>query len=148
MRLILIIFCIALLSTDCASKKSLAPKQQKENSIVFIYKQHTRGFYREYHFQDNGIKTYSKYGADDFDEMDIIPIQWTTCLNLLNDIDLSSINQLEPPSNLRHTDRVHHAELSIVINGETFRSNNFDHQNPPKAIKPLVDHLVRMVRKD
>ena len=148
MRSILILFCFALMSTECASKNSLATKQQKENSIIFIYKQYTRGFYREYHFQENGIKTYSKYGANDFEESDIIPIQWTTCLNLLYDIDLGTINQLEPPSSLRHTDRVHHAELSVVINGDTFRSNNFDHQNPPKAIKLLVDHLVHMVRKD
>lgn len=148
MRSILILFCFALMSTDCDSKKSLAAKQQKENSIIFIYKQYTRGFYREYHFQENGIKIYSKYGADDFEEMDIIPIQWTVSLNLLNDIDLVTINQLEPPSSLRHTDRVHHAELSIVINGNTFRSSNFDHQNPPKAIKLLVDHLVQMVRRD
>lgn len=145
MRILLILVCFTLLSTQCASKKNTISKSNKEEKIVFIYKHYTRGFYREYHIKEKKIRTINDYQKTNFIDKETIPLDWATCLNFLSSIDLKTINQLESPSNLRQTDRVHHAEISIIINDTIFRSNSFDHENPPKALKPLVDNLIYMV---
>lgn len=145
MRILILLACCLLLSTQCASKKSARIEALANDTIEFVYKKHTRGFYREYHVRKNNIITYLDYNKTTSESKKTIPLDWVTCLNLLTPLDLEGISTLQPPSDLRATDRVLHAEVIITINDNTFRSSNFDHGNPPEIIKPLVDHLIYMV---
>ena len=38
--------------------------------------------------------------------------------------------------------REEYKELTLIINNTTFKSRGFDHGNPQKEIKPLVNHLL------
>jgi hypothetical protein len=148
MRAIILVGYFLLFSAQCASKKSAINETLQDDSIAFVYKQYTRGFYREYHIKKNTITSYIDYKKTSSETQKTIPMDWATCLELLTALDLNAINALNAPSDLRRTDKVHHAEITITIHPNTFRSSNFDHGNPPKAIKPLVDHLVYMITKD
>jgi hypothetical protein len=52
------------------------------------------------------------------------------------------MSQLIAPSNLRKSDRVPFAHLSIIKKGDTLKSIDFDHKNPPKELKELVDLIL------
>ena len=61
-------------------------------------------------------------------------------------INLSEISDLEAPSNRRYTDGALSAKFSIKKAQQTFFSSNFDHENPPKELKPLYD-LLKLYKK-
>ena len=148
MRIIIFLTFFSLFSTQCASKKTGINGQYSKDSIVFIYKHYTRGFYKEYHINKNTITTYLNHNKTISENQKTVPFDWTTCLRLVTDLELDSISTLESPSNLRHTDQVHFAEVTITIGQATYRSSSFDHGNPPASLKPLVDHLIYMATID
>ena len=143
MKFLLSIFCFISLNTQCATKKiNDYDKITTKKEAVFIYKYYTRGFYKEHQISEEKIKTYLDYQKKEFTQKAVTPIDWLKCLELLTEIDLAGFEKLEPPSGLRHSDKVQHAELTIKINNTTFKSRSFDHGNPPKDIKRLVNHLL------
>ena len=146
MKTLLSFICLALLSTECVSKKTLDNQVDPNNKeIVFVYKYYTRGFYKEHHVGQEKIITFLDYAKTKFTEKDVIPMDWANAINLLTKIDLTAFENLEAPSSLRHTDHVQHGELTIKINNTTFRSRNFDHGNPPEKIKSIVTQLLTMI---
>ena len=70
--------------------------------------------------------------------------EWKACINLVDAIDLKSISKLTAPSDLRYTDRVPYAYLSVIKKGDTIKSIDFDHKNPPIELKQLVEHIISM----
>ena len=142
MKFLLSIFCFTLLNTQCATKKLNNSEHTSKKEVVFLYKHHTRGFYKEHHITEENIKTYLDYQKKEFTKKEMTPMDWAKCLELLTKIDLDEFVKLEAPSGLRHADKAQHAELELKINKTTLRSREFDHGNPPKEIKPLVNHLL------
>ena len=60
------------------------------------------------------------------------------------EIDLDAMRKLVPPSTESHTDRAMIGSLSINKNGKYYKSSTFDHGNPPKEIKELIDALFEL----
>lgn len=143
MKLMLSLLCFTFLNTQCATKNinDLGTTSDDKNAI-FEYKYYTRGFYKEHHISEEKIITYLDYKKEKFVEKKITPLDWAKCLELLTQIDFDGFENLNAPSGLRHTDKVQHAELTLKINNSTFKSRAFDHGNPPKDLKSLVDHLL------
>lgn len=143
MKFLFTFICFAFVNTQCASKRIKSSEKITENKkAIFIYKHYTRGFYEEHHIKEDKILTYLDYQKKRFTEKEMAPMDWAKCLELLTKIDLDEFVKLEAPSGLRHSDKVQHAELELKINKTTLRSREFDHGNPPKEIKPLVNHLL------
>ena len=146
MKYIITIFCLTLLNTDCAPNKTkLGTLSPKAENTVFIYKKYSRGFYSEFHIGEEKIISYLNYQKTKVSEKITEKKDWEYCLKLLNNIDLKGFSDLEAPSNLRQTDRVLHGTLSIEIFEKDFKAScHFDHGNPPKKIKALVEHLLHI----
>lgn len=148
MKFLLTFFCITILSTQCVSNKLHKQSNNDNRKVVMVYKYYTRGYYKEHHVQQNKVKTFLDYAKSKFTYREVVPIDWAKALDLLNRIDFKEFENLEAPSNDRHTDQVQHGELTIKINTSTFRSRSFDHGNPPDQIKALVTHLLYMSEGD
>ena len=143
MKFLFTLICFVFVNTKCASKRIKSSENITENKkAVFIYKHYTRGFYKEHHIKEDKILTYLDYQKKEFTEKEMTPMDWAKCLELLTKIDLVGFEKFEAPSDLRFGDAAQNAELTIVINNTTFKSRGFDHGNPPKEIKPLVNHLL------
>lgn len=142
MKFLLSLFCFTLLNTQCATKKINNSENTSKKEVVFVYIHHTRGFYKEYHITEENVKTYLDYQKKEFTEKEMTPMDWAKCLELLTKIDLVGFEKFEAPSDLRFGDAAQYAELTLIINNTTFKSRGFDHGNPPKEIKPLVNHLL------
>lgn len=69
--------------------------------------------------------------------------QWNEIKEFVSKIDVNEVQNLTAPSERSHTDRSLVATLSIIIEDKTYESVNFDHGNPPKEIKPLIQYLFQ-----
>jgi heat shock protein HslJ len=60
---------------------------------------------------------------------------------ILSKIDATTIEKIKPPSTAHQYDGAAGAVLSIIVGKKTYHSPTFDHGNPPKELKELVEKL-------
>tara|TARA_B110000003_G_scaffold107036_1_gene109401 strand:- start:3629 stop:4075 length:447 start_codon:yes stop_codon:yes gene_type:complete len=141
----LLIICLTLIVLACNTAKLSTDNNLdvfEQNQLKLIYQAHTRGFFEEVSITEKSIVLLNNRRRIN-PVIDSITIEkWKACLDLVNTIDLKSMNQLIAPSNLRKSDRVPFAHLSIIKKGDTLKSIDFDHKNPPKELKELVDLIL------
>jgi len=73
--------------------------------------------------------------------------QWNQLVTMIADLNLSSIDQLEVPSNDRASDRTGTAALIIKTNNQEFESVLFDAGNPPLELQKLVNYIIGLLEK-
>ena len=71
--------------------------------------------------------------------------QWNHLVTMIADLNLSSIDQLEVPSNDRASDRTGTAALIIKTNNQEFESVLFDAGNPPLELQKLVNYIIDLI---
>jgi len=72
--------------------------------------------------------------------------EWETLIQLLNDINLSNIKNLTSPSSNSAVDAALQATLSIAKNSTIYTSQTFDHGNPPKELKPVLEKIFSILK--
>ena len=63
---------------------------------------------------------------------------------LLLDIDLSSLGDLPVPSKRHQFDGAQVASLKITTEHQVYTRPSFDHDNPPVALRPLIDFILAL----
>lgn len=141
----LLITCLTLIVLACNTAKLSTDNNLdafEQNQLKLIYQAHTRGFFEEVSITEKSIVLLNNRRRIN-PVIDSITIEkWKACVDLVYTIDLKSMSQLIAPSNLRKSDRVPFAHLSIIKKGDTLKSIDFDHKNPPKELKELVDLIL------
>ena len=61
---------------------------------------------------------------------------------LVEDLDLTLINDLDVPSKRHRFDGAMLALVKVQIGEKIYESVPFDHNNPPEQLRPLVDYLI------
>lgn len=141
----LLITCFTLIILTCNSAKvsnDYSLEVFGQNELKLIYQAHTRGFFEEVSITEKSMVFLNNRNRINPINGSVTSEEWKVCIDLVDTIDLKSISQLTAPSNLRKTDRVPFAHLSIIKNGDTIKSSDFDHKNPPKELKELVDLII------
>ena len=141
----LLITCLTLIVLACNSTKVSNDSTLEEfgkNELKLIYQAHTRGFFEEVSITEKSMVFLNNRKRINPVNGSITSEEWKACIDLVDTIDLKSMSQLTAPSNLRKTDRVPFAYLAIIKKGDTLKSSDFDHKNPPKELKELVDLIL------
>lgn len=97
------------------------------------------------------IATSTKINYKDFEAHKEIVLTtgfWNEIIEISKKINLSNIHNFSPPTDNRTVDAALHATLSIHIDHTIYKSQTFDHGNPPKELKPLVDKLFSILKKE
>ncbi|WP_299526351.1 hypothetical protein [uncultured Lutibacter sp.] len=66
---------------------------------------------------------------------------WEEITTIVEQINLSEIENFNPPTSDRNVDAALHATLSITIGNQIYESQTFDHGNPPEELKSLIETL-------
>tara|TARA_B110000208_G_scaffold132430_1_gene160404 strand:+ start:46 stop:495 length:450 start_codon:yes stop_codon:yes gene_type:complete len=144
MKLLLTYFTFIVLS--CNSTKSTNDNRPlnelKSDKLSLIYKAHTRGFFEEVSISESSVVLFKDYEKLKPITGTISEKEWKTCIDLVSSMELKSIGQLTAPSSLRQTDRAAYANLIVIKKGDTIKSSDFDHKNPPFELKQLVEHIL------
>ena len=141
----LLITCLTLIVLACNSAKlsnDYALEEFEQNELKLIYQAHTRGFFEEVSITEKSMVFLNNRKRINPINSSITSKEWKACINLVDAIDLKSISKLTAPSDLRYTDRVPYAYLSVIKKGDTIKSIDFDHKNPPIELKQLVEHII------
>ncbi len=112
--------------------------QTNTDTMVINYNAKTRGSFITLVATSNKI---SYKDRETTKEINTTSKFWQEVINCVKPINLSEIENLTPPSSDRQVDAALHATLSITKNAKTYVSKTFDHGNPPKELKPLIETL-------
>lgn len=112
---------------------------QKYNVIEFEYIASTRGVLNQVIIKKDSstIKTLNQTKI-----IKTSPEKWSKLLSLVKIIDLNTLKDLEAPSDKRFSDAALSAHLNIITIAKKYESSDFDHDNPPKEIKKIVNELT------
>ncbi|MDR5591529.1 hypothetical protein [Christiangramia sp. SM2212] len=110
----------------------------------FSYETFTRGSSTMYTVTPNQITVKSTGLNKNENSNSISSEEWSELINIAGEIDAAKMSQLKAPSDSRASDAALHAILSVRKNDTIYKTNSFDHGNPPEEVKPLVEAILRL----
>lgn len=117
---------------------------EQNKDISFAYETITRGARANYIMNMEEIKVV-KTGSDEVKNSAKMTVKdWNSLLEKMKEVDVPNISKLVPPSDKRTYDGAAHAILTIKMGEKVYKSNSFDHGNPPSEIKSLVKAILRL----
>ncbi len=118
---------------------------QEMNSIdSFSYETFTRGSSTMYVVTPDNVKVKSTGLNSNENSNNITSKEWNSLIEIAKNMDASKMSQLDAPTDSRASDRALHAILSLRKNDTVYKTNSFDHGNPPAEVKPLVEAILRL----
>ena len=124
--------------------ETCSQNNNQDEDISFTYETITRGSRINYTLTKEEIKVVKNLGTETKASQEMTAKEWSGLMDKLKEIDVPNINKLVPPSDKRTFDGAAHAILSINVGDKKYKSNSFDHGNPPAALKPLVKAILRL----
>ena len=138
MKISIIAFIFMFLAAnDCTN-------QDKDSVTSLNYETFTRGSSTMYNVTPEMIEIKSTGLNKSESSLQISEEEWKGLLEKLQKIDASKINQLKAPTDSRASDAALHAILSVRKNDTIYKTNSFDHGQPPTEIKPLVEAILTL----
>ena len=118
-------------------------KTTQTDSISFKYTAITRGSYTMVKAEKDAV-TYQLSRTSKEETKACSKEDWETLKKLADNIDISTIDKLEPPSKAHQYDGAAIANLTITVGDKTYQTQSFDAGNPPKEIADIVSHLLSL----
>jgi len=138
MKLTFLAFVLIMFSAnDCSNAEPASVES-------FSYETFTRGSTTMYMVTPNQIEIKSTGVNAGENIVDITEAEWDVLLETASKIDVSKMSQLKAPTDSRTSDAALHAILSVRKNDTIYKTNSFDHGNPPLEVKPLVQAILRL----
>ncbi|TXE13198.1 META domain-containing protein [Seonamhaeicola algicola] len=114
-------------------------------SINFEYTQTSRGYFKQIKIDNNFAKISTTREAEG-EKKRYTKSKWETLKNLIDSIDLKTLDTLQPPSKKHQFDGAALAKLTITLNGETYETQPFDHENPHPKIAKVVKEILSIAQ--
>ena len=66
--------------------------------------------------------------------------------NLLSQINIVELGNLKIPSTKSYSDAALQASFKVISGEKTYKTQTFDHGNPPKKLKAIIEKLFEIVK--
>lgn len=119
-------------------------KSRQAETMNITYRASTRGFFEMIWIEGNVLKYTNDRNLKEISRHMLSAEQLSELIALYNDLDLQSIPSLQPPTKTFQHDAAAMATLEITDGEAVYKTNGFDHGNPPKPIALFVDKVVSM----
>ena len=113
-----------------------------QDSTKITYQAATRGFFMRLWIEGDSITISNDHSLKTSTTYPFPQEEKESFLNLLNEVDETSLPELEVPTTTFQYDAAQMAWLEISKGQETYKTNIFDHGKPPKPITELVEKLL------
>lgn len=120
-----------------------ATLRQAQDDIHIVYEASSRGYFEKIEVNKADLSV-AKDRSGNATKTTCSKEDWDTIISELSKIDAEKVSTLEAPTNYRFSDGAAHATLTIKYKDKEVTSNTFDHKNPPKELKALVDKILLM----
>ena len=138
MKLIFALLFPILMAETCSQNN------EQNKDISFTYETMTRGSRANYTLTKEEIKVVRNMGGETKASEKMTSKDWDNLLEKMEEVDVPNIHKLKPPSDKRTFDGAAHAILTIQKGDKVYKSNSFDHGNPPSELKSLVKAILRL----
>lgn len=126
--------------------KTVLITAKQDNLYIIDYTAQSRGLFQQIIISDQIVSIQkdrnSKPISHPYSNSD-----WAKLITLLDNVNIESISKLEPPSKAHQYDGAAIATLKITYKGKTYKTQSFDHGNPPKKIEALVNEILSISQK-
>jgi hypothetical protein len=126
------------------TKATIIKHTQKKIEIAkkISYLAVSRGFYLSVIVGSDSISFTNNRQVDSVVVYAIPHGEKETLTNLINDIDETSLPNLEAPSTKHQFDGAAIAALEVTTANNSYKTIAFDHGNPPVSIKSLIEKML------
>lgn len=125
---------------NATSKMEKRSSSQDEMNIA--YRASTRGFFEMIWIEGQVLKYTTDRNLEDIQRFKMSDEQRSELIALYKNVDVESLSSLKPPSKTFQYDAAAFATLEISEGENTYKSNGFDHGNPPKPIALFVEKIL------
>ena len=126
------------------NEKNMLTAFKTQSNMMVSYQASTRGFFEKIWINQEHINFSNDYNLAVSQSSEYPNTEWSELKGMIDEIALDSLPKLQPPSKTNQHDAAPAASLQIELNGESFRTPNFDHGNPPKSIENIVNKVLSM----
>jgi len=147
---VIFILGVSFLFISCKEKEGSLSQHfstTQEKNILIEYKAFSRGYFMAISIDENLIKKYKDRTLKEFHSQKCSEQNWASILLYLDTIAVEKIDRLTAPENKSSLDRKAQAQLKIISGKNTYTSVSFDHGNPPKELKLLVDTILSLTEQ-
>lgn len=144
MKTITMILLTIFLGKSCSNEV-----QNDINNAVLQYHAHTRGFHLKI-IVNKQVATISQGRTPETMSQKQIKISdsdWKELLSLFEKTNLESLSDLKDPTQKRFYDGAAIADLKVKYQDKNYETQAFDHGNPPREIKDLVNKIVALANE-
>lgn len=138
MKIILFLLFPILMAETCSQNK------YQDKDITLTYETIKRGSRENYTLTKDEIIVVKNTGDETKVSDKITSNDWEYLMDKMKEIEVAKINQIKPPSDKRTFDGAAHAIITIKVGEKVYKSNSFDHGNPPPELKSLVKAILRL----
>ncbi len=135
MKVILILVNLIIFNKGCMVSKI------NEDAISFEYSAMSRGQFLEIKVTKKTISI-QKNRSDVAILKPIEEKQWKALINATKFITIENIPTLKAPSEKRFFDGAAIGNLTVIYEGTIYKTERFDHGNPPKEIAKLIKEML------
>ena len=156
MKFLFSLFAVIMLNESCNSTKetSLNPKEAEvsvsnkkmqdslKNTMAIKYRASTRGFFEVIEIEGDSLSFTNDYNLKKVHTFVIPEKEKEELDKLLNEIDITTLPNIEPPSKTHQYDAAPAAFLEVTKGDDVYMTPSFDHGNPPKTITDIVEKIL------
>ncbi len=146
-KLLPLLLITVLFAAGCASKSSKL-KSKPVDLITIEYKAITRGVEKSVVISKGESLTTDSYGGGEEVKggRSVNDSEWKLLQDEVNIIDLTTLQNITPPSTKHQFDGALAAYIKIITSKGTYQTATFDHGNPPAELKPLIEAIINLSR--
>ena len=155
MKLLLCVLLMFISTNECGTQKQQFRQQNRREAIVkektqkkteileeITYLAVSRGLYLSITIVNDSI-SFTNNSQVKSEAVYVIPqSEKEVLISLISDINEKSLPHLEAPSKMHQFDGAAIATLELTSTNNSYKTVAFDHGNPPKPIKAVVEKML------
>ena len=135
MKYLFILLSFIFIDNGCSNSKI------NQESLSVEYSALSRGIYKQIKISKKSISVTNARGTTPITQT-CSEASWETIIKAVKPINVENIPNLKAPTEKRFYDGAAIAHLTIIYEGKTYKTEPFDHGNPPKEIEELVKEIL------
>lgn len=151
MKLLMSIVALVVFSDQCGQRNDTPQTDSQftaaQEELTIIYEAQSRGFYEKVWVDQSGISFADHRDLSNVKTRPISKTDWGELVALKNTLNLKTLPNLKAPSQKRFSDGAAIGRLTIKTKQAEVESSEFDHGNPPKELKSLLNKLLSIKEK-
>lgn len=135
MKYLFILLSFIFIDNGCSNSKI------NQESLSVEYSALSRGIYKQIKISKKSISVTNARGTTPITQT-CSEASWETIIKAVKPINVENIPNLKAPTEKRFYDGAAIAHLTIIYEGKTYKTEPFDHGNPPQEIEGLVKEIL------